>query len=68
MEVVLMEVPVMLPELVTVKLPPPVVTRAPLRTKFTPTKVMPAAPFELRSPASCIVPVEVAFKEARLKS
>lgn len=63
----MIEVPVIVPEFVTTKFPPPVVIRAPLRIKFCPTKVMPAAPLELRSPTSCMVPVAVAFKETQAK-
>lgn len=62
-DVVLIDVPVMLPEFVTVKFPPPVVISSPLRTKLTPTRVIPADPFVERAPARFIVPVEVAFRE-----
>jgi len=65
--VVLIEVPEMVPELVTVKFPPPVVMREPLRLKLTPTRVIPAAPLVLRLPTRFMVPVEVAFSDVAAK-
>lgn len=54
---------VIVPELVTVTLPPPVVVTLPLRVKFTPVSVIPNAPLVVRLPVELIVPVDVILSE-----
>lgn len=55
-----MDEPVINPEFVTVKEPPPVVIIEPFRTKLLPTRMIPTGPLVLRLPFKNSVPVDEA--------
>lgn len=64
MDVVLIEVPVISPELVTVIEPPLVVMIEPERTKLVPVKLIPEAELVLTLPLNVVVPVPASWAMA----